>query len=633
MAATLQNTFQSRGLNNDLYYACYNNGGKDRYYYRKYSSNELFPDNAQVGDFVFIAMSAPFSGWEAVNLSTPISADSYTLDYKYWNGADWVALSGLTDGTNQFSQNGQITWTQPTNWETWDYASNTESKSGGNALYLVKVEITALSNWTEGGYLTGYQKVRQKYISLDDGSSHTPESLYSDDQTNGWGVITKKGDYAYDISCGVYFGNCTFTFDNTKIKIGEAGSPNYVPVRVYGATMICNDSTTYMSSNLASALIVYSKGSGGTITFYPSKDSKFYNLYLAQPYDTHYSRFATFTSGGSGQAQWYNVLIGSMMYTGGSHYFNRINFQNIQYLLSAGDTVYDNCIFGTKFNKDPGYAPVVLRPTFDGGSSTTADWISYYYPDTITRQHHMDVISGKWNHGNKWKCYCDDAYPDSTTRSHIMVYSQYLSLKITDADGNALSGVSLKLTDSYGNNGLWENLDCYMTSNFSDANDTTCDVSDGTKLNVGDVILYWGEILKVVSISGNTITWERGIQDGSARIYGLNDFYVPLRRRVNTMTIDGSKDEIYVLERVYYKYSLDNGSTSTGNVYRDYNNYTLTISKPGYQTYVTKITIDKEIDSVITLNNTVSTYLDIGKSKLIKNLDPTNPTNKKVLDL
>ena len=186
----------------------------------------------------------------------------------------------------------------------------------------------------------------------------------------GWGVITKKGDYAYDISCGVNFGTATFTFDNTKLKIGDAGSPNYVPFRVYGTTMLCNDDATYMSDDLASALIVYSKGGLGTMTFYPNKASKFYNLYLAQPYDTHYSRFATGTSGGSGQAQWYNVMIGSMMYTLGSHNFKRMNFQNIQYLLSAGDTIYDNCVFGKTFNKDPGAAPVVLRPTFDGGSSS-----------------------------------------------------------------------------------------------------------------------------------------------------------------------------------------------------------------------------------------------------------------------
>ena len=598
MAATLLNTFYSRGICSDLYYACYDQAGTNRYYYRKNYSNELFPDDAQVGDFVFIAMSAPFSGWEAVNL-TPIGADSYTLAYKYWNGTSWVAFSGLTDGTNQFSQNGQITWTQPTDWETWAYDSNTESKSVRYAQYLFKIEITALSNWTEGGYLTGYQNVRQKYINVNDGGSHTPASLYSDDQSNGWGVITKKGDYAYDISCGVYFGSCTFTFNSTKIQIGDAGGPNYVPFKVYRATMLCNDSSTYMSDDLASALIVYSKGSEGTITFTPHVNSKFYNLYLACPYDTYYARFAISTYGGTGtvQAQWYNVLIGSMMYTIGSHYFNRINFQNIQYVLSAGDTVYDNCIFGTVFAKDPGYVPVFLRPTFDGGSSDTDDWTSGYYPDSLTVQQHMDIISAKWTKGNKWKCYADDAFPDSLQRSHIVCYSNFLNVKIQDKAGSAINGAKLSITDKHGNNALWEDLDVYFTNNFDDVNDTTVSVDDASGLNVDDEILWWGEVLKITNISGNDLTVSRG-NESSARVFDTKDIYVPLRRRVPTMNIDGSKDELYIQERTYYKYTTDGGTTSTGNVYTDYAPLTLKVSKKGYKSFTVIIPFVEAADAI-----------------------------------
>ena len=65
----------------------------------------------------------------------------------------------------------------------------------------------------------------------------------------------------------------------------------------------------------------------------------------------------------------------------------------------------------------------------------------------------------------------------------------------------------------------------------------------------------------------------------------------------------------------------------------DYNDFTLEISADRYQMYVQKITIAKPIDFTITLNDAIPTYFDIGKSKLIKNLDPTNPINKKVLDL
>ena len=600
--ATLENGFLSRGMYSDLKYTMYDQGGTNRAYYRIYTSNDLFSDSAQVGDFVFVSMCAPFSGWEVVNLDTVIGAVDYTLVYEYWNGTSWGNFTNFVDGTNNLSQNGQITWTQPTDWETWRYDSNTASKSGAYAQYLLKIRITSLDTWTEGGHLTGYQKVRQKYIYLNDGGSHTPASLYADDIANGWGVITKKGDYAYDISCGMYFRTATFTFNSAKIQIGDAGSPNYVPFRVYGCTMICNDHATYLSDDLASALIVYSKGSEGTIAFYPNVNSKLYNLYLAQPYDTHYSRFAVYTiGGGSGTlCQWYNVMIGSMMYTGGSHNFVRMNFQNIQYLLSAGDTVYDNCIFGTRFNKDPSYAPVVLRPTFDGGSTAAGDWMGMYYPDSATRQHHMDVVSGSWTKGNKWKCYCDDAYPTSTQRSHIQIYSQFLNADTFDKDGNPLFGVSLKLKNETGFSVLWEDLDVYFTSSPSNTLDASLIVDDASTLNAGDKILWWGEIMNITNIAGNTLTVERGLY-GSARGFNFNDRYVPLRRQVESMTIDESKDEIYVLERVYYRYSLDGGITTTGNCYKDYGATTVTASKPGYETYTANFEIRDELDLSITM--------------------------------
>lgn len=597
MALTLSNTFYSRGLCADFKIAKFNNGGTSNVYYRNYTNSELFDDAPTVGDYILFYASAPFSGFEAVNLSSVIAAASHNLTYQYWNGTAWTSFTGLTDGTNQLTQNGQIAWTQPTDWETIAANNGNASKSGGYAVFALKVTLTAFSGFTEGGYLTGYQKIRQKYLNFNDGGSHTPASMYADDVAGSWGVVTKKGDYAYDISCGVYFGNCTFTFNSTKIQIGDAGSPNYVPFKVYNCTMACNDSSVYLSSSLGSALIVYSKGNGGTITFYPTTQSKFYNLYLAQPYDTHYSRFATYSYGGVTQCKWYNVFIGSMMYTGGSHNFRRMNFQNIQYLLSAGDTIYDSCIFGTKFNKDPGYAPVVLRPVFDGGGGSTSDWIGMYYPDSLTRQHHFDAISGQWTKANKWKCYADDAYPTSLQRSHIHIYSNFLNIKIEDEYGNKLSGAKLSITDKHENGALWEDLDVYFTSSPSDVNDTSLTVDDASGLSVADIILWWGEVMVLLNIIGNVLTVSRG-NENSARGFNFNDRFVPLRRRIAEMTIDEKKDEIYIQERTYYKYTTDGGVTSTGNVHTDYPPLALKVKLKGYETFNAVIPFNEADDNI-----------------------------------
>lgn len=51
----------------------------------------------------------------SVALSTVASAD-ITATVKYWNGAAWVAVSGLSDQTVGFTKNGRITWTAPSDW-------------------------------------------------------------------------------------------------------------------------------------------------------------------------------------------------------------------------------------------------------------------------------------------------------------------------------------------------------------------------------------------------------------------------------------------------------------------------------------------------------------------------------------
>jgi len=592
MAATLEYIFEQRGLLNDLKISKFTGGGVTNAWYNHYTSTDLFDDAPTVNDCIYFYMSAPFDGWEAVNLTTAIVADAHVLAYEYWNGSAWVAVSGLTDGTNQLTQNGQITWTMPTDWETVLANTGVGSKAGYYAIFALRVRLVSFTNFTEGGYLTAYQNARQKYIKINDGGSHTPASLYADDIANGWGVITKQNDYSYNFSCGMHFGLGTFTFNNVRLKFGETESWNYVPFYVYGCIMKCNTSATYLSSIYSSSMLIFSKGATGTISFSPHVDSEFYNLYLAKPHDGHTGRMRWSSYGSGNLVKWYNVLFGSYGYTGGSAQYTKINFQELAYLLSSGNTIYDNCNMDY-FSKDPGYAPVVTRPTLDGGATDASDWVGGYSPQSISRQHHLDVISGKWTKGNKWKCYVDDSYPTITTLSHISIYSQFLNLKIQDKDGNALSGVALTLTDNYGNNGLWEDLSVYATVDPTSATDTNMVVNDASSLSVDDILLFWGEKMRITNKVGNTLTIERGIEN-SARVYNLRDLFVPLRRRVSSMTINESVEEIYTLERVYYKYSLDGGTTSTGNLYTDYNDYEITLTKSGYVDYKSIIKLDTE---------------------------------------
>ena len=47
---------------------------------------------------------------------------------------------------------------------------------------ILLVILVSFSGFTEGGYITGYQKAKQRYLNFNDGGSHTPESMYADDR-------------------------------------------------------------------------------------------------------------------------------------------------------------------------------------------------------------------------------------------------------------------------------------------------------------------------------------------------------------------------------------------------------------------------------------------------------------------
>lgn len=68
--------------------------------------------------YVYIGSTAPFDRVTA-DLST-LAAGAGALVAEYYNGSSWTALSGVTDGTasggNTLAQDGDVTWTIPTNW-------------------------------------------------------------------------------------------------------------------------------------------------------------------------------------------------------------------------------------------------------------------------------------------------------------------------------------------------------------------------------------------------------------------------------------------------------------------------------------------------------------------------------------
>ena len=74
-------------------------------------------DTVANGDWLVIGGPAPFAGG-AIDMTANVNVNASILTVEYWNGAAWVAVTNLVDGTiiaagKTHSGDGMVTWTPP----------------------------------------------------------------------------------------------------------------------------------------------------------------------------------------------------------------------------------------------------------------------------------------------------------------------------------------------------------------------------------------------------------------------------------------------------------------------------------------------------------------------------------------
>jgi hypothetical protein len=98
----------------------------------------VFPATEALGDYVAIGSAVPFTSLTLSNAGGTAGVGG-TVDWEYWDGAAWVALAGVVDGTTGFTaapSAGQVvSFTLPANWAPVVLNS-------GDALYYVRAVIT-----------------------------------------------------------------------------------------------------------------------------------------------------------------------------------------------------------------------------------------------------------------------------------------------------------------------------------------------------------------------------------------------------------------------------------------------------------------------------------------------------------
>jgi len=112
-----------------------------------YSSNyQIWPDTEAIGDYAIFGAAAPFG---VIKIDVSATAATYggdSVEWYYWNGSAWSALTIIWDDTNTtpaaggerpFMQDGHIIFSAPSDWA----ASTIDSQEA----YWVKANIAAAS--------------------------------------------------------------------------------------------------------------------------------------------------------------------------------------------------------------------------------------------------------------------------------------------------------------------------------------------------------------------------------------------------------------------------------------------------------------------------------------------------------
>lgn len=114
----------------------------------------VFPAGEAVGDYAAIGYPGTFITMSLDNANGTAGTVG-EVDWEYWNGSAWAALTGVTDGTTEFTiaaaDDQVVSWTLPLDWAPL-------SINGGPALFYVRAIITTeytINPVYDQGFLAG----------------------------------------------------------------------------------------------------------------------------------------------------------------------------------------------------------------------------------------------------------------------------------------------------------------------------------------------------------------------------------------------------------------------------------------------------------------------------------------------
>lgn len=211
-------------------------------------------------------------------------------------------------------------------------------------------------------------------------------------------------------------------------------------------------------------------------------------------------------------------------------------------------------------------------------------------------------------------------------------------ITVLDINGDPISGATVTIKDINGFSDLWEDTGETWTGGPTaiTTSSTSITCSDGSVFSANDIIRIkqYAERLKIDSIATNVLTISRAQQGTTARAQNYGDASIYRQLASITTNANGiATPAVYLTSRELYC-ARDGGSygqpgyedalVTAGWIGRNYMTpHTLTISKPGYQTYTSKLDMSSKKDLVIKLEKAVDIVMI--DDDLALNTNPKNP--------
>ncbi len=543
---------------------------------------DLFPDNVNVGSQLYFLVSsseAQVNGLQ-INIVTPASSGLRGVwQYPTGRSGSWVwnNFTGVVDTSNNFSLSGlhNITWDLPP-FDKWNnYAAPAPFSASQNKHYHFHLRflVTNADGVTEGGNFTLTSTKMKPWTIYVYNENTTMEKLYQNSTANGWGCIEKGTNTSYTIKCNIRLAYSNITTKNEQWSFDVNRHLRLdTEARMYMGKVYSGDKV-YQGTSILFNLVDRSFAAGGAIM--GASNSEWLNGQIRVVCLSGY--YCQGFWGGPGSTPKQKVY---------GMYFEGFRHET----FSASDIGVLNAVYVG--HQIEGAGAIIANPTAYAGSHgwriTTAQATihgadfskvisspvnAYLYNNNNTKNNCTDCNFGTWTYDKYVSWSAGSGYNNS------LLMQASLIIRYIMPDGTPIENATVTIKDKNGTivAELKTNPDGYASNEFGKVVSATWSNVTVNRTYGNSVSLRFREIL----ITNGTAVNERKYIPA-----GNNATFIPVIPDFQTIP-PAASNYIIVPYITYLKiYPAIEGTTSTvWSNYTNYNPFTITIEKEGYETY------------------------------------------------